>query len=66
MPRGQGGYAPRGMLLAIDVGNTNTVLGVYDGHALRAHWRVETTAVEWADILASGDTGRRWINSPAR
>lgn len=32
------------MLLAIDVGNTNTVLGVYDGAKLAAHWRVETTA----------------------
>lgn len=31
------------MLLAIDVGNTNTVLGVYDGAALKAHWRIETT-----------------------
>lgn len=31
------------MLLAIDVGNTNTVLGVYDGPKLAAHWRVETT-----------------------
>jgi type III pantothenate kinase len=32
------------MLLAIDVGNTNTVLGVYDGKLLRAHWRIETTS----------------------
>ena len=32
------------MLLAIDVGNTNTVLGVYDGKTLRAHWRIETTS----------------------
>lgn len=32
------------MLLAIDVGNTNTVLGVYDGVKLAAHWRVETTS----------------------
>jgi type III pantothenate kinase len=32
------------MLLAIDVGNTNTVLGVYDGARLVAHWRVETTS----------------------
>ncbi len=32
------------MLLAIDVGNTNTVLGVYEGATLRAHWRIETTA----------------------
>jgi type III pantothenate kinase len=30
------------MLLAIDVGNTNTVLGAYDGKTLRAHWRIET------------------------
>ncbi|MBL8910992.1 MAG: type III pantothenate kinase, partial [Archangium sp.] len=32
------------MLLAIDVGNTNTVLGVYDGKVLRSHWRIETTS----------------------
>lgn len=32
------------MLLAIDVGNTNTVIGVYDGTTLAAHWRVETTS----------------------
>lgn len=32
------------MLLAIDVGNTNTVLGVYDGKKLLDHWRVETSA----------------------
>lgn len=32
------------MLLAIDVGNTNTVVGVYDGPRLRAHWRIETTS----------------------
>lgn len=32
------------MLLAIDVGNTNTVIGVYDGTKLAAHWRVETTS----------------------
>ncbi|HEV8045758.1 MAG TPA: type III pantothenate kinase, partial [Rubrobacter sp.] len=32
------------MLLAIDVGNTNTVLGVYDGDRLLENWRVETNA----------------------
>lgn len=32
------------MLLAIDVGNTNTVVGVYDAKALKANWRLETTA----------------------
>lgn len=30
------------MFLAIDVGNTQTVLGVYDGRALRHHWRLQT------------------------
>jgi type III pantothenate kinase len=43
------------MLLVVDVGNTNTVLGVYEGETLRAHWRIETkkgrTADEYAIIL---------------
>jgi type III pantothenate kinase len=30
------------VLLAIDVGNTNTVLGAYDGATLRQCWRIET------------------------
>jgi len=30
------------MLLAIDVGNTNIVLGVYQGRKLIDHWRLET------------------------
>ncbi|MBX7218835.1 MAG: type III pantothenate kinase [Blastocatellia bacterium] len=30
------------MLLVVDVGNTNTVLGVYDGTDLIAHWRITT------------------------
>jgi type III pantothenate kinase len=37
------------MLLAIDVGNTNTVLGVYDGKTLKAHWRIETTSRRTSD-----------------
>ncbi len=32
------------MLLAIDVGNTNTVVGVFDGKKLLEHWRLETDA----------------------
>jgi len=39
------------MLLVLDVGNTNTVLGVYDGKNLIAHWRLTTalqrTIDEW-------------------
>ena len=30
------------MLLALDVGNTNTVIGVFDGKALLTHWRLST------------------------
>lgn len=30
------------MLLVVDVGNTNTVIGVYDGPTLRHHWRTQT------------------------
>ncbi|MBI4572487.1 MAG: type III pantothenate kinase [candidate division NC10 bacterium] len=30
------------MLLALDVGNTNTVIGVFDGRALVTHWRLST------------------------
>src|SRR5919197_6196541 len=30
------------MLLAIDVGNTNIVIGAYEGRKLLAHWRIET------------------------
>jgi type III pantothenate kinase len=30
------------MLLAIDIGNTNTVIGVYDGDNLIHHWRLRT------------------------
>jgi len=37
------------MLLAIDVGNTNTVLGVFEGRKLLAHWYLETRARRTAD-----------------
>jgi type III pantothenate kinase len=43
------------MLLAIDVGNTNIALGVFEGEALRATWNVATdidkTADEYAVLL---------------
>src|SRR5205807_1616394 len=39
------------MLLVIDIGNTNTSLGVFDGEKLVAHWRLTTarsrTVDEW-------------------
>ena len=37
------------MLLAVDVGNTNTVLGAFEGKVLRQHWRVETSHRRTAD-----------------
>ncbi len=37
------------LLLAIDVGNTNTVLGVFAGDRLVEHWRLETNARRTAD-----------------
>ncbi len=40
------------MLLAIDVGNTHTVLGVYDGEHLIDHWRVTTHLARTSDELA--------------
>ena len=40
------------MLLTIDVGNTNTVLGLFDGEALVRSWRVKTDARETADEIA--------------
>lgn len=39
------------MLLAIDVGNTNTVLGLFDGDDLVRSWRVKTDARETADEI---------------
>jgi type III pantothenate kinase len=37
------------MLLVLDVGNTNTVLGLYDKAELRANWRVSTTKTQTVD-----------------
>ena len=40
------------MLLAIDIGNTNIVLGVFDGEELVRSWRVKSDARNTADELA--------------
>jgi len=39
------------VLLAIDVGNTNTVLGLFDGEPLTASWRIKTDGRTTADEL---------------
>lgn len=37
------------MLLVVDVGNTNIVLGVYEGEKLKGHWRISTDRVRTTD-----------------
>ncbi len=39
------------MLLAVDVGNTQTVLGLYDGEHLREDWRLSTEQTRTGDEL---------------
>jgi type III pantothenate kinase len=39
------------MLLALDIGNTNTVIGVYKNSKLLDHWRLETKKERTADEL---------------
>jgi len=41
------------MLLAIDTGNTHTVLGLFDGDRLAADWRIATRKGETADELGA-------------
>ena len=59
------------MLLAIDIGNTQTVLGLFDGDVLRADWRLSThqsrSADEWAievaGLLSLGGVPRQSIDA---
>lgn len=37
------------LLLALDVGNTNTVVGLFDGEKLQSHWRMTTQPQRTAD-----------------
>ena len=37
------------MLLVIDIGNTNIVLGIYEGEKLLAHWRLQSKAGKTQD-----------------
>ena len=46
------------MLFVIDIGNTHTVLGVFEGERLRQDWRISTdktkTADEYGVLIAGG------------
>ena len=37
------------MLIAVDAGNTHTVLGLFDGDELLDHWRIATNASRTSD-----------------
>ena len=41
------------MLLAVDIGNTNVTLGVFDGEQIRATWRMATDVHKMADEYAA-------------
>ena len=61
------------MLLAMDVGNTNTVLGVFRGTELIANWRLTTARDQTVDeygvltrnlfTIAADYMSRRWLAS---
>ena len=48
------------MLLALDIGNTETTMGLFAGERLEAHWRLTTTSQrtpdEWAAMLTASLT----------
>lgn len=53
------------MLLVIDVGNTNTVIGVYDGVTLKHDWRITTIRNSTADefnVLANALFSDKGVN----
>ncbi|WP_457552926.1 type III pantothenate kinase [Desulfobacula sp.] len=53
------------MLLVIDVGNTNTVIGVYDGDTLKHDWRIRTIRNSTADefnVLANALFSYKGVN----
>jgi type III pantothenate kinase len=45
------------VLLAVDIGNTQTVLGLFEGEALDGHWRISTNASLTADEILVKVTG---------
>jgi len=53
------------VLLAVDVGNTQTVLGVFEAERVRTEWRVRTRPAQTADeldVLLTGLLGRRGVD----
>jgi type III pantothenate kinase len=54
------------MLVAIDVGNTQTHVGAFDGAKLVEHWRFQTRAGATGDELADRVTGLLWLSGIER
>jgi type III pantothenate kinase len=52
----------RGVLLAVDVGNTQTHLGAFEGERLAEHWRFQTRAGATGDELAERIGGLLALN----
>jgi len=51
-------YYPFGtMLLVVDIGNTHTAFGLFEGDSLRFDWRMETRSERTADELAAAMRG---------
>lgn len=58
------------MLLALDIGNTNIVAGVFEGDSLKAHWRLSSDAGRTSDeygltllgLLAAAGIGKKDIH----
>jgi type III pantothenate kinase len=48
--------------MAVDVGNTQTVLGLFEGVELRGQWRISTEAQRTSDELAVGFAGLLDLN----
>lgn len=50
------------MLLTIDIGNTQTAIGLFDGTELEAHWRFTTRSVDTADEVHLNLAGQFGLN----
>ena len=52
------------MLLTIDVGNTHTVLGLFDGEEVVEHWRISTDAARAPPTRSPCCCRGCWASSP--
>ena len=48
-----GGEEVNTMFLAIDIGNTNVTMGIFEGEKIRYNWRLETDVHKMPDEYAT-------------